>query len=100
MRFKQPAIIEFPVAENVEPVDIRRRLLCVYGNETLDIGSASRWIFVPIEGRQQGKSELFPIRIDMNGRGSQIKKLTIWSSQIGELSKIIFHQLYSDFRKT
>jgi len=44
VRFKQRAVIEFLVAENVKPADdiyIYRRLLAVYENQTLDVSSVS-----------------------------------------------------------
>lgn len=41
VRFKHRAVIEFLVAENVKlkPINIHRRLLVVYGNQTLDVSS-------------------------------------------------------------
>lgn len=42
-RFRQRAVIEFLVAENVKPADIYRRLLAVYGHQTLDVSSVHRW---------------------------------------------------------
>jgi len=44
VRFKQRAVIEFLVAENVKPVDIHTRLLVVYRNETLDVSSVRHWV--------------------------------------------------------
>lgn len=43
MWFKHRAVIEFIIAENVKLVDIYKRLLVVYRNETLDISSFHRW---------------------------------------------------------
>lgn len=42
VRFKQRAVTEFIVAENVKHVVNHRRLLSVYDNETLDIRSVHR----------------------------------------------------------
>lgn len=42
--FKQRAVIEFPVAENVKPIDIHRRLLVIYGNKTFDVNSVHRLV--------------------------------------------------------
>lgn len=39
MRSEQRGVIEFRVAEIVNPIDIHRRLISVYGYETLDITS-------------------------------------------------------------
>ena len=55
VRFKQRAVIEFFVAENVKPVDIHRRLLAVYGNQTLDVSSVRRWV-LRVKGSEVGKA--------------------------------------------
>lgn len=55
--FDQRTIIEYLVTENVKPFDIRRRLLLVYGNETLDISCVRRWV-LRIEGSEVGKAIL------------------------------------------
>jgi len=43
VRFKQCVVIKFLVSENVKTVDSHRRLLAVYGNQTLDVSSVRRW---------------------------------------------------------
>lgn len=43
MWFKHRVVIEFIIAENVKFVDIYKRLLVVYRNETLNINSVHRW---------------------------------------------------------
>ncbi|KAL4092295.1 hypothetical protein QTP88_026820 [Uroleucon formosanum] len=53
--FKQRAVIEFLVAENVKPVDIHRRLLAVYGNQTLDVSSVRR-LALRVKGSEVGKA--------------------------------------------
>ncbi|CAI6357430.1 unnamed protein product [Macrosiphum euphorbiae] len=55
VRFKQRAVIEFLVAENVKPFDIHRRLLAVYGNQTLDVSSVRRWA-LRVKGSEVGKA--------------------------------------------
>ncbi|KAL4149271.1 hypothetical protein QTP88_003252 [Uroleucon formosanum] len=55
VRFKQRAVIEFLVAENVKPVDIHRRLLAVYGNQTLDVSSV-RSLALRVKGSEVGKA--------------------------------------------
>jgi len=37
---------EFFVAENVESVDIHKRLFVVYGNEILDVSFVRRWVLL------------------------------------------------------
>jgi len=67
VRFKQRAIIKFLVAENVKPVDVHRRLLVVYGNETLDV---SALLVVGYCGLKVSKSErpFIIVNQDQNGR--------------------------------
>lgn len=43
-RFKQRSVIEFLVAEGCAPIDIHRRLLNVYGGETIDVCNVRRWV--------------------------------------------------------
>ena len=43
-KFKQRAVIEFLVAEGCEPIEIHRRLLNVFGNETVDVSTVRRWV--------------------------------------------------------
>jgi len=54
VRFKQRAVIEFLVTENVKSVDIHRCLLVVYENETLDVSSVRRWV-LRVKGFKVGK---------------------------------------------
>jgi len=42
--FKQRTVIEFLFTKKIKPVDIHRRLLMVYENETLDVSSVRRWV--------------------------------------------------------
>jgi hypothetical protein len=41
---KQRYIIEFLTAELIEPTDIHRRLLMVYGVDTVDVSTVRRWV--------------------------------------------------------
>jgi len=55
VRFKQRAVIEFLVAENVKPADIYRRLLAVYENQTLDVNCFRLWA-LRVKGFEVGKA--------------------------------------------
>ncbi|XP_031461807.1 high mobility group protein HMG-I/HMG-Y isoform X1 [Phasianus colchicus] len=44
VRMKQWCVIEFLHAEKIEPVDIHRRLLNVYGDQTVDVSTVRRWV--------------------------------------------------------
>ena len=44
VRMKQRCVIEFLRAEKIAPNDIRRRLLNVYGDQTVDVGTVRRWV--------------------------------------------------------
>jgi transposase len=41
---KQRRVIEFLHAENIAPNDIHRRLLNVYGDQTVDVSTVRRWV--------------------------------------------------------
>ena len=43
VRSKQRAVIEFLLAENQDISDIHRRLQNVYGDQTVDKSTVSRW---------------------------------------------------------
>ena len=43
-RIKQRAVIEFLTQENEAPVEIHRRLLAVYDEDTVDISTVRRWV--------------------------------------------------------
>ncbi|XP_040556984.1 serine/threonine-protein kinase VRK1 isoform X1 [Gallus gallus] len=43
-RMKQRCIIEFLHAEKIAPIDIHRRLLNVYGDQTVDVSTVRRWV--------------------------------------------------------
>jgi len=43
-RIKQRAVIEFLTHENEAPVEIHRRLLAVYDEQTVDISTVRRWV--------------------------------------------------------
>ena len=44
VRMKQRCVIEFLHAEKTAPNDIHRRLLNVYGDQTVDVSTARRWV--------------------------------------------------------
>jgi hypothetical protein len=41
---KQKCVIEFLHAEKIAPIDIHRRLLNVYGEQTVDVSTVRRWV--------------------------------------------------------
>ena len=41
---KQRCVIEFLHAEKIEPSDIHRHLLNVYGDQTVDVSTVRRWV--------------------------------------------------------
>ena len=44
VRMKQRYVIEFLLAEKIAPNDIHRRLLNVYGDQTVDVITVRRWM--------------------------------------------------------
>ena len=44
VRMKQRRVIEFLHAEKIAPNDIHRRLLNVYGYQTVDVSAVRRWV--------------------------------------------------------
>ena len=44
VRMKQRCVIEFLHAEKIAPNDIHRRLLNVYGDQTVDVSTVRRWV--------------------------------------------------------
>jgi hypothetical protein len=44
VRMKQMCVIEFLHAEKIAPNDIHRRLLNVYGDQTVDTRTVRRWV--------------------------------------------------------
>jgi hypothetical protein len=44
VRTKQRYVIEFLTAEQIAPIDIHRRLLKVYGDDTVDVSTVRRWV--------------------------------------------------------
>ena len=44
VRTKQRCVIEFLHAEKIAPIDIHRRLLNVYGDQTVDVSTVRRWV--------------------------------------------------------
>ena len=44
VRFKQPAVIEFLIAEKVTPTEIHRRIQAIYGNQCVDVSTVRRWV--------------------------------------------------------
>ena len=44
IRYKQRVVIEFLTAENIPPIEIHRRLIAVYGEESVvDVSTVRRW---------------------------------------------------------
>lgn len=68
--FKHRAVIEVIIAENVKLLDIYKRLLVVYRNETLDISSVHRWT-LRVEGL-----EIENIVIAYQDRSGRLLKVT------------------------
>jgi len=55
VRFKRlRPVIELLVTKNVKPIDIRKRLLVVYGNETIDVRPVRRRV-LRVKGSEVGK---------------------------------------------
>lgn len=44
VRMKQRCVIEFLHAEKIAPSDIHKRLLKVYGEQTVDVNTVKQWI--------------------------------------------------------
>ena len=44
VRFKQRAVIEFLTAEKVPPIEIRRRMQDVYGDQCVDVSTVRRCV--------------------------------------------------------
>ena len=44
VRMKQRCVIEFLHAEKIAPKDIHRRLVNVYGDQTVDVSTVRRWV--------------------------------------------------------
>ena len=44
VRMKQRCVIEYLHAEKIAPNDIHRRLLNVYGDQTVDVSTVRRWV--------------------------------------------------------
>jgi len=44
VRFKQRAVIEFLTAGKVPPIEIRRRMQAVYGDQCVDVSTVRRWV--------------------------------------------------------
>jgi len=44
VRMKQRCVIEFLCEEKIAPNDIHRRLLNVYGDQTVDVSTVRRWV--------------------------------------------------------
>jgi len=44
VRMKQRCVIEFLHEEKIAPNDIHRRLLNVYGDQTVDVSTARQWV--------------------------------------------------------
>jgi len=44
VRFKQRAVIEFLTVEKVPPIEIRRRMQAVYGDQCIDVSTARSWV--------------------------------------------------------
>ena len=57
IRFKQRAVIEFLTTEGAAPIDIYRRMVAVYGDQTVDVSTVRRWARTCREG-EPGSSDL------------------------------------------
>jgi hypothetical protein len=57
VRFKERAVIEFPVVEKESVTKIHRRLKNVYGDNAVDKSTVSRWAS-RITGSEKGQAEL------------------------------------------
>ncbi|PNF14748.1 hypothetical protein B7P43_G08352 [Cryptotermes secundus] len=44
VRTKQRCVIEFLTAEQIAPIDIHRRFLKVYGDDTVEVSTVRRWV--------------------------------------------------------
>ena len=44
VRQKQRCVIEFLKAEKLQPIDIHKRLVNVYGSKTIDISTVRKWV--------------------------------------------------------
>mgnify|MGYP003415101186 FL=1 len=64
-KFKQRAVIEFLVAEGCEPIEIHRRLLNVFGNETVDVSTVRRWV---LRAKNSDRGKLNISDADRSGR--------------------------------
>jgi hypothetical protein len=76
VRFKQRVVIEFLVTENVKTVDIHRRLLVVYGNQTLDVSSVRRWA-LRVKGSEVGKA---PNKFKVQASAGKVMLTMFWDS--------------------
>lgn len=70
--FKKCTVIEFPVAENVKPIDIHRHSLVVYGNKTLDVSLVHRLV-LRIKDYEIGKAII--VEQDRSERSVTVKKV-------------------------
>jgi len=57
VRMKQRCVIEFLRAEIIAPNDIHRRLLNVYGDQTVGVNAVSRWVVRFSSGDSDVKDE-------------------------------------------
>ena len=57
IRFKQRAVIEFLTAEGAAPTDFHRRMVTIYGNQTVDVCTVRLWARTCQEG-DPGSSDL------------------------------------------
>ena len=44
VRFKQRAVIEFLTAVKVPPIEIRRIMQAIYGDQCVDVSTVRRWV--------------------------------------------------------
>jgi len=57
VRMKQRCVIEFLLAEKIAPNDNHRRLLKVYGVQTVDVSTMRRWLVRFISGDSDVKDK-------------------------------------------
>ena len=81
VRFKQRAVIEFLTSEKVPPIEIRRRMQAVYGDQCVDVSTVRRWVRRFKDGGNYLKNETPFLRTDLKNKcnvgGSVLKSVVI-----------------------
>jgi hypothetical protein len=44
VRFKQCAVIKFPIVEKVPPIEIYRQMQAIYGDQCVDVSTVRCWV--------------------------------------------------------